>query len=77
MYEFFNDPQIKYIFEQMAKIPTNPQNMRSERKQKLKRVFNYDAEMNFLKSYWNLKGKSMSVEDFIEFFSKIMSMTSI
>lgn len=37
---------------------------RTERRIKLKRVFNYDAEMKFLKSFWDLKSKEMDIDEF-------------
>lgn len=40
---------------------------RSERKSKIKRVLNYDLEMNFLLSFYNLKFKNISMEEFEKF----------
>jgi hypothetical protein len=37
---------------------------RTERRMKLKRVFNYDAEMKFIKSFWDLKKKEMTIDEF-------------
>jgi len=38
--------------------------IRLDRKKKLKRVFNYDAEMAFLEKFWELKQKNTSIDDF-------------
>lgn len=34
------------------------------RKNKLKRIFNYDAEIDFLQSFYNLKFKNMNLDEF-------------
>jgi len=38
--------------------------IRVERKKKLKRVFNYDAEMAFLEKFWELKKKENTINEF-------------
>ena len=43
---------------------------RQDRKNKIKRVFNYEPEMKYLYSYYELKGKSIPVEEFIELARK-------
>jgi len=43
---------------------SDAKNKRKERRIKLKRVFNYDAEMKFVKSFWQLKKKDMTLEEF-------------
>ena len=46
--------------------------VRWERRQKLKRVFNYDAEMKFLESFWNIKKKEMGIDDFKVLATKML-----
>lgn len=49
---------------------------RYERKQKLKRILNYDAEMELLNSFYNLKVKSIEDEDLLlsDFFDLIVDV---
>jgi len=42
----------------------NDKKMRIERLKKLKRVINYDAEIAFLEKFWDLKKKTISINDF-------------
>jgi hypothetical protein len=48
---------------------------RIERKKKLKRVFNFDAEMKFLDSFWDMKKNKISIEAFNELVKKTLVET--
>jgi hypothetical protein len=45
---------------------------RIERRKKLKRVFNYDAEMAFLETFWNMKKTSCSIDEFKKIVKKAL-----
>jgi hypothetical protein len=61
---YSNIPGMKQQIEElMANRNTKASDKRIERKKKLKRVFNYDAEYGFLESFRNLK-KGISIEEF-------------
>ena len=42
----------------------NTKKIRLERKRKLKRIVNYDAEMAFLEKFWELKKRKNTIDEF-------------
>jgi len=48
---------------------------RNERKKKLKRIFNYDGEMKFLESFWELKCKILSIDEFRDLATETLVKT--
>lgn len=51
---------------------TDAKRIRIERKKKIKRVLNYDAEMRFLESFWAMKKKEMNIDEFEELATKTL-----
>lgn len=49
-----------------------PNEKRKERKQKLKRLFNYDSEMKFLDMFWQLKSKNLNIDEFTKVSKEIL-----
>jgi hypothetical protein len=91
-YEFLNSEECKKIirlsknknqsnnFFQEINEMTEAKKKRKERKDKLKRVFNYDDEMGFLKSFLKLKSKDISskkitLDEFLETAKKMFVET--
>jgi len=56
-------------------IMADAKKKRKDRRIKLKRVFNYDAEMKFVRSFWELKKKDMSLEEFATLAKKTLVET--
>ena len=54
--------ELKDFYEKTLGIDAKKK--RKERRIRLKRVFNYDAEMKFIKSFWQLKKKDMTLDEF-------------